>query len=81
MFTEGYLSDVPQGKSERLAWLKTMWGQATNTTSFFPALQQTFSPEVLNTMRYVEAFERCEYGGRLTHENVKTLFPFGVVNF
>ena len=80
-FIEGYLQDVPQGKSERLAWLKTMWGRPTHTTPFFPALQQTFSPEVLNTMQYVEAFERCEYGGRLTHENVKILFPFGVATF
>lgn len=80
-FIEGYLSEVPQGKAERLAWLKNKWGGRSYVERFMPALQQKLSPEALKSVQYVEAFERCEYGGRLTRENISRYFPFGIVNF
>jgi len=67
-FIEGYLQDVPQEKNARLRWLKAKWATPDSVTGLAP-------------VRYTEAFERCEYGGKLTHDNVKRLFPFGVVNF
>ena len=80
-FTEGSLQDVPQQKSERFAWLKQKWGQPATMDQILQALKQKGSLEALNQSQYIESFERCEYGGRLTIENVKTLFPFGIVNF
>jgi LmbE family N-acetylglucosaminyl deacetylase len=80
-FIEGYTQDVPQGKSERLAWLKAKWGNPANVNQWIPELQPKFAAEGINHVTHIEAFERCEYGGRLTQENVKQFFPFGVVNF
>ncbi|MCA0453642.1 MAG: PIG-L family deacetylase [Chloroflexi bacterium] len=78
-FIEGYLDEVPTTSEERLNWLKAKWSPMFNTSSFVADLKA--SADTLNGVQYIEAFERCEYGGKLTHENVKTLFPFGIVNF
>lgn len=38
-------------------------------------VMQTYGPERGRKIRYIEAFEPCEYGSPLTSENVKSLFP------
>ena len=38
-------------------------------------VMQTYGPERGRKIRYIEAFEPCEYGSPLTSENVKRLFP------
>lgn len=78
---EGFLDKVPEGRTARLAWLKEMWGTRIDLNNLTPELSQKLSVEGANKIQYIEAFERCEYGGQLTHENVKTLFPFGIINF
>jgi LmbE family N-acetylglucosaminyl deacetylase len=80
-FIEGYAEVIPQEKGERLNWLKSKWANPANVNQFIPALKQKVSSDIFNKIQHIEAFERCEYGGRLTHENVNTLFPFGIVNF
>jgi LmbE family N-acetylglucosaminyl deacetylase len=80
-FIEGYLQDVPEERSERLRWLKARMGNPANMSRLIPELSQKLSSETLRNAQHIEAFERCEYGGRLTRENVKTFFPFGIVNF
>jgi N-acetylglucosamine malate deacetylase 1 len=80
-FIEGYLADVPKERGERLRWLKTNWGNQANVHQFLPELKKKIPLEAFDKVQYIEAFERCEYGGRLTNENAQTLFPFGVVNF
>ncbi len=80
-FIEGYLDKVPQGRAERLAWLKAMWGTRIDLLKVVPQLEQKLSTADASKIQYIEAFERCEYGGQLTHENVGKLFPFGIVNF
>ncbi len=80
-FVEGYLQDVPEGKEERLRWLKTKWAHPINLNQLRSQLQKNVSPDAVNKVQYMEAFERCEYGGKLTHENVKAFFPFGLANF
>ena len=80
-FIEGFLDEVPTDKSERLEWLKAMWGRTALVSQFLAQLKPGLAPETFKNARYMEAFERCEYGSRLTHANVNQLFPFGVVNF
>ncbi len=80
-FVEGYLQDVPKKKPERLAWLKKLWRNPQNVNQFLPLLKEKVTAEAFQKIQHIEAFERCEYGGKLTHDNVKTLFPFGIVNF
>lgn len=80
-FVEGYLNQVPSAKNERLQWLKTQWARPELAAQFRAQLRPGTSAELLKDAQFVEAFERCEYGSRLTHENVDKFFPFGVVNF
>lgn len=79
-FIEGYLDTVPEGKEERLRWVKEKWSKV-GINHRIPELSKKPGLESLSNAQYIEAFERCEYGGRLTHENVGKLFPFGLVNF
>lgn len=80
-FIEGYASEVPAGESERLSWLKDKWSNPPHFQQILAHLKQNVALGLDDSVQIVESFERCEYGGRLTHENVHTLFPFGVVNF
>jgi len=80
-FVEGYLKEVPTDKAGRLSWLKAKWGKTDLVPQFLSQVKPGVSAESLKNATYLEAFERCEYGSRLTHENVNKLFPFGVVNF
>ena len=40
------------------------------------ALLEFYGPEKVSKIKYVEAFEVCEYGRRPSKEDIKTLFPF-----
>jgi LmbE family N-acetylglucosaminyl deacetylase len=80
-FIEGYLQDVPKEKGERLPWLKMLWGNPSNVNQFLPQLKEKVALEAFNAIHHIEAFERCENGGRLTDENVKILIPFVIINF
>jgi N-acetylglucosamine malate deacetylase 1 len=80
-FIEGHLQDVPKARGERLHWIKEKWGFPASADRFSPEIKKTVWGKKASQVKYLEAFERCEYGGKLTHENVKTLFPFGIVNF
>jgi LmbE family N-acetylglucosaminyl deacetylase len=80
-FIEGFLADVPTDKNARHAWLKALWGNPSNVDQYLPQLQAIVPSELFGKITHIEAFERCEYGGKLTHDNVHTLFPFGIVNF
>lgn len=80
-FIEGYTDDVPEARDERLAWLKRKWAKPAIADRTLAELKKHVSSEAFDKVQYVEAFERCEYGGRLTRENAKTLFPFGMINF
>ena len=65
----------------RLLWLKQKWASWNDAPNLVSQLGDKLPPEELGKLTYVEAFERCESGGQLTKDNVKTLFPFGIVNF
>lgn len=80
-FIEGYLQDVPEQADERLKWLSTKWSAFFKVNELLADVSLQFSPDDLKGIQYIEAFERCEYGGKLTHDNVNKLFPFGIVNF
>ncbi len=80
-FIEGYEDEVPQGESERLAWLSDKWSNPPHFQQILADLKQKSALSIPDSVQIVESFERCEYGGRLTHENVNQLFPFGIVNF
>jgi LmbE family N-acetylglucosaminyl deacetylase len=78
-FVEGYLQDVPKEKGERLRWLTSIWAHPAHNQWLTDLKKKR--PETFNKVEHIEAFERCEYGGPLTRENVKKLISFGIVNF
>lgn len=82
-FIESYLEEVPKSKDEnvRIEWLKKHWGNPSNVNKYLTLLKTLVSEKEFPQIQYIEAFEACEYGGVLTAENAKQLFPFGIFNF
>lgn len=81
-FIEGYLSDIPKStnKKTRIEWLKKHWGNPGNVNKNLSLLEKLLAKSEFSKIKYIEAFEACEYGGELTLEKAKELFPFGVYN-
>ncbi len=69
-------SDVPKGKTARLAWLKKHYaGQKTWTNEDKDALKKWYPSINPTTVKHIEFFEICEYGKQPTKEEIKQLFP------
>jgi LmbE family N-acetylglucosaminyl deacetylase len=65
---------VPEGKAERLAWLKRKRAIAPNS-EIKKTLVQWYGNEKTNTIKFAEAFEICEYGSRPDQEEILRHFP------
>lgn len=65
---------IPEGKEERLAWLKSKRALAPNP-SVQKALEEWYGKERAAQVKFAEAFEICEYGTRPTREDILRLFP------
>jgi len=69
-------TDIPE--DQRRAWLK---GKVENdlvepANMYRKKLQKVYGSEKGSRIRYVEAFEVCEYGSPLTDQERRRLFPF-----
>jgi len=64
--------------AERRVWLKKKLEteMTTPATLYRQKLVEVYGKEKGEQVHYVEAFEVCEYGGRLTPEARRRLFPF-----
>jgi LmbE family N-acetylglucosaminyl deacetylase len=73
-----HLDQVPSGDAERRAWLRQRFeGRLSNDANRYRELLiKLYGAERGAQVRYAEAFEGCEYGARLTAENMHRLFPF-----
>ncbi len=56
-YIDGYLSEVPKAKKERLDWLKKRMGTRYAITKYSPLLQKMVSAAQLKKIDFVEAFE------------------------
>ena len=81
-FIENYLNDVPESNDKRIRieWLKKYWGNPGNVNKNLSQLEKLLSENEYKSIKYIEAFEACEYGGELTREKAQELFPFGIYN-
>lgn len=78
-FNQGILDQVPEDGAKRRAWLVE-----TLMAGFFKKMRDDlqeplaaqYGPKRAAAIRYVEAFEFCEYGSGLTSADVHELFPF-----
>lgn len=68
--------DIPQGETERLAWLKNNYAPKMNWTADETAFVKKWYPNFKSTgVKHIEYFEICEYGKQPTDEEIKILFP------
>lgn len=70
----GYADEVPEGKEERIAWLKEKRGGRINA-SVRESLVKWYGANKAAQVKYAEAFEVCEYGTQPSEEELKRLFP------
>lgn len=77
-FNGGYLGEVPSEEGERLAWLTGRMQERFANPDDEPhrrTLENLYSKEHAAKVKYVEAFEACEYGSPLREEDIPRLFP------
>ncbi len=65
---------IPEGKDERIAWLKSKRALGPNPT-VQKALETWYGKEKAAQVKFAEAFEICEYGSRPSREDILRLFP------
>jgi N-acetylglucosamine malate deacetylase 1 len=74
-WTSGNLENVPEGNSERRAWLgKNMRRRSTNR--YVKETQAMYGHARAKSIGLIEAFQVCEYGRRPSREELRKLFPF-----
>jgi len=73
-----YEEEVPTDTSERKAWLSGKMQEriAPLADRYRDLVIQTYGEKRGKAIRFIEAYEPCEYGSPLTEENTKLLFPF-----
>ncbi len=69
-----YEKDVPVGKEERFQWLMKRY-EETIKPEFRASLVKWYGEEKAKQVKYVEAFEICEYGTQPSEEEIRRLFP------
>ena len=76
-YNVGTLDEIPDDDAGRREWLRDRW------LPDFAAIADRYRDQLVEQygeagadVRYAEAYEHCEYGGRLTDENRPVLFPF-----
>jgi LmbE family N-acetylglucosaminyl deacetylase len=69
-----YEKEVPAGKEERFQWLMKRY-EETIKPEFRASLVKWYGEEKAKQVKYVEAFEICEYGAQPTEEDIRRLFP------
>ena len=74
----GKLDQVPDDDAERREWLAEEYRPRFEALAdrFRDELVEVYGDEIGNAVGCAEAFEYCEYGGKLTNENLPVLFPF-----
>jgi LmbE family N-acetylglucosaminyl deacetylase len=75
---EWLFDKAPVEPSSRREWLKkTLESEMTTPASLYrQKLIEVYGQEKGSQMQYAEAFEVCEYGGKLTPAEKRRLFPF-----
>lgn len=66
----------PEREKRRKAFIEGRLSRARVPTKYRKALLELYGREKADNIKYVEAFEICEYGRRPSMEDIKKLFPF-----
>lgn len=71
----GTLNQVPKDPAARREWLKKGRFAQPATDRWKEDVRKWYGPKA-DSVRYVEAFELCEYGRQPSREELRKLFPF-----
>lgn len=74
-WVSGNLDEVPEGKSERKAWLRDRWASGNLSEPKKKALKKWYGDKKANTFKQAESFEICEYGYQPSDKEIRQLFP------
>jgi len=77
-YIEKHKDSPPKGAAERLAWIDRHWGFISDTRQFGELLSARLPPAIRAGIVQTEAFEICEYGGRMDRDISQEVFPFGL---
>jgi hypothetical protein len=73
----GRLDQVPQDPAARRKWLAGgRGGRGGPGAAVQKALAKWYGEEMAKQVKFAEAFELCEYGGRPGPDEIRRLFPF-----
>ena len=75
----GFLDTVPENKKDRRDWLaktRVIPNAQEIAKKYREKLIELYGREKGSKVQYAEAFQISEYGGRMTQDNLKILFPF-----
>ena len=77
-YNHGYEDELPESDDDRRIWMRSHFQQriAPLAERYREKIIELYGDERGRTIRYVEAYEICEYGSPLTDENRQRLFPF-----
>ena len=71
----GWLNDLPTDPAERHRFVSARYLARSTVDRFREAAANWYTPAQMQNIRYVEAFEICEYGAQPSRERIKQLFP------
>ncbi|MBM3442602.1 MAG: PIG-L family deacetylase [Bacteroidetes bacterium] len=69
-----YEAEVPSGKEERLEWMARRYTESIKP-EYLTSLIKWYGEEKARNVRYLEAFEICEYGMQPKEDEIRRLFP------
>ncbi len=74
----GYLDKVPAGKADRRRFIEESFGERFRkvASEHRSKVVERYGAEKGNAVKYVEAFEVCEYGDQPSPGRLRELFPF-----
>ncbi len=77
-WVDGELEQVPDNEKARLSWLETRQFKRDGDVSerFRSKLIEKYGHELGSRVKWAEAFEISEYGGKLPREKIPFYFPF-----
>jgi LmbE family N-acetylglucosaminyl deacetylase len=81
-YNRGELDQVPKDEEKRRSWLRaSVCARLGALADHYRALVvDTYGPQRGKEVRYIEAFEACEYGAPLNDATRRKLFPFALPN-
>jgi LmbE family N-acetylglucosaminyl deacetylase len=73
-WVDGRAGEVPEDEDERREWLSREWSREV-TPAVREALERRYGRESARTVVHAEAFELCEFGRRVSREELDRMLP------